>query len=116
MCAFASYILYKAGVVDFGTELNASFWGAGIAFVVDAIVSVVVTLATTPKPDSELRGLVYGLSDASVSDDTLAGDAAWYRSPLSSARARLSSPPRSTCPSCRRFAWPPRNGSSTSAA
>ncbi|MGI5159871.1 sodium:solute symporter family protein [Microbispora sp. CA-102843] len=82
VCAFASYILYKAGVFDFGTELNASFWGAGIAFVVDAIVSVVVTLATTPKPESELRGLVYGLSDASVSDDALAGDTAWYRSPV----------------------------------
>ncbi|MEU8194674.1 sodium:solute symporter family protein [Microbispora amethystogenes] len=82
VCAFASYILYKTGVLDFGTELNASFWGAGIAFVVDAIVSVVVTLVTTPKPQSELRGLVYGLSDASLSDDALAGDAAWYRSPV----------------------------------
>ncbi|WP_235854522.1 sodium:solute symporter family transporter [Nonomuraea aridisoli] len=34
--AFASYVSYKAGLVDFGTELNASFWGAGLAFAVDA--------------------------------------------------------------------------------
>ncbi|MEU8268837.1 sodium:solute symporter family protein [Sphaerisporangium sp. NPDC049002] len=82
LAAFASYILFKAGVIDFGTELNATFWGAGTAFVVDAIVSIVVTLVTTPKPESELRGLVYGLSDASVSDDALKGDKAWFRSPV----------------------------------
>ncbi|MEW9527755.1 sodium:solute symporter family protein [Microbispora sp. NPDC049125] len=80
--AFASYILYKAGVIDFRTELNASFWGAGIAFVVNAIVSVVVTRFTAPKPESELRGLVYGLTDASIQDDAMSGDAAWYRSPV----------------------------------
>ncbi|MFC7382712.1 sodium:solute symporter family protein [Sphaerisporangium rhizosphaerae] len=82
LAAFASYILFKAGVLDFGTELNATFWGAGTAFVVDAVVSIVVTLLTTPKPESELRGLVYGLSDASIADDALAGDTAWYRSPV----------------------------------
>ncbi|MCW2878009.1 MAG: sodium solute transporter superfamily [Sphaerisporangium sp.] len=82
LVAFASYILFKMGVLDFGTELNATFWGAGTAFVVDAIVSIVVTLVTTPKPESELRGLVYGLSDASIADDALKGDTAWYRSPI----------------------------------
>ncbi|GAA3821654.1 sodium:solute symporter family protein [Sphaerisporangium flaviroseum] len=82
VAAFASYILFRMGVLDFGTELNATFWGAGTAFVVDALVSVAVTLATTPKPESELRGLVYGLSDASIADDALAGDKAWYRSPI----------------------------------
>lgn len=79
---FASYISYKAGILDFGTELNASFWGAGVAFVVDVIVSVLVTLVTTAKPEEELRGLVYGLSAADLSDDALAGDKKWYRSPV----------------------------------
>ncbi|MBO3752622.1 sodium:solute symporter family protein [Streptosporangiaceae bacterium NEAU-GS5] len=82
LAAFAVYIGYKSDVFGFGTDLNASFVGAGTAFVVDAIVSVVVTLATTPKPESELRGLVYGLTDTTIRDDALAGDAAWYRSPL----------------------------------
>ncbi|MEU4698051.1 hypothetical protein [Nonomuraea dietziae] len=68
-------------MVAFGTELNASFWGAGIAFGVDVLVSVVVTLVTTAKPDSELRGLVYGLT-VDLEDDALAGDAKWYRSPV----------------------------------
>ncbi|MFI7145097.1 sodium:solute symporter family protein [Nonomuraea sp. NPDC050022] len=80
--AFASYIAYKAGMLDFGTELNASFWGAGVAFVVDLLVSVVVTLVTTPKPVEELRGLVYGLSAVDLADDALAGDKKWYRSPV----------------------------------
>ncbi|GAA4947676.1 SSS family solute:Na+ symporter [Nonomuraea thailandensis] len=82
LAAFASYIAYKAGLVDFGTELNASFWGAGLAFAVDIAVSVVVTLVTTRKPEEELRGLVYGLSDVNLEDDALAGDARWYRSPV----------------------------------
>jgi SSS family solute:Na+ symporter len=82
VAAFASYVSYKAGLVDFGTELNASFWGAGLAFVVDIAVSVVVTLVTTEKPEEELRGLVYGLSDVNLEDDALAGDARWYRSPV----------------------------------
>ncbi|MEV6036863.1 hypothetical protein AB0L65_37325 [Nonomuraea sp. NPDC052116] len=82
LAAFASYIAFKAGIVDFGTELNASFWGAGLAFVVDVIVSVAVTLVTTPKPAEELRGLVYGLNATDLEDDALAGDARWYRSPV----------------------------------
>jgi SSS family solute:Na+ symporter len=82
LAAFASYIAFKAGIVNFGTELNASFWGAGLAFVVDVIVSVAVTLVTTPKPAAALRGLVYGLSAADLEDDALAGDTRWYRSPV----------------------------------
>ncbi|MFI7700683.1 sodium:solute symporter family protein [Nonomuraea sp. NPDC049480] len=82
VAAFASYFSYKAGYVNFGTELNASFWGAGLAFAVDVVVSVVVTLFTTQKREEELRGLVYGLSDVDLEDDALAGDAKWYRSPM----------------------------------
>ncbi|QYC40365.1 Sodium/glucose cotransporter [Nonomuraea coxensis DSM 45129] len=82
LAAFASYVLYKAGVIDFGTELNAGFWGAGIAFVVDVLVSVVVTLVTTRKPEEELRGLAWGLSAVDLEDDAPAGDRRWYRSPV----------------------------------
>ena len=41
---------------------GASFVEAGAAFVVDVVVSVAVTMVTAPKPDSELRGLVYSLT------------------------------------------------------
>jgi SSS family solute:Na+ symporter len=82
LSAMASYVLYKAGILGFGTDLNASFWGAGIAFVVDVLVSVAVTFVTTPKPESELAGLVRGIKSAELIDDSIAGDKAWYRSPV----------------------------------
>ncbi len=80
--ALVTYLLYKGGVVHFGSDLDESFWGAGIAFVLVAIVAVIVTLFTTPKPESELRGLVYGVGKTDLVGDAIAGDAAWYRSPL----------------------------------
>ncbi|MGZ4494481.1 MAG: sodium:solute symporter family protein [Nocardioides sp.] len=41
---------------------GASFAAAGAAFVVDIVVSVLVTLVTRPREESELRGLVYSLT------------------------------------------------------
>ena len=38
-------------------------WGASLAFVVDAIVTVIVTYMTKPKPIEELQGLVYGMAN-----------------------------------------------------
>jgi len=49
------------GVVNL-TGQGASFVAAGAAFVVDIVVSVVVTGMTAPKPEKELRGLVYSLT------------------------------------------------------
>jgi SSS family solute:Na+ symporter len=76
------YLLYLAHVLKFGSDLDESFWGAGIGFVVVAIVSVIVTLLTTPKPANELSGLVWGTGGTEVSGDTLVGDRVWYRNPL----------------------------------
>ena len=57
------FVGYKAGWISFGSDLDESMWGAGSAFVVDAIVTVIVTLVTTPKPISDLQGLVYGMAN-----------------------------------------------------
>ena len=46
------------------------------------MVAAIVTPLTRPKTDDQLTGLVYGLSDTTLADDSLAGDAAWYRSPV----------------------------------
>ena len=80
--ALITYLLYKGGVLNFGSDLDESFWGAGIAFVLVAIVAVIVTLFTTPKPESELRGLVFGVGKTDLVGDAVAGDTAWYRSPV----------------------------------
>jgi solute:Na+ symporter, SSS family len=62
------FVGYKAGWINFGSDLDESMWGAGSAFVVDAIVTVLVTLRTTPKPVEELQGLVYGMANIEDSD------------------------------------------------
>ncbi|MFI6133080.1 sodium:solute symporter family protein [Micromonospora sp. NPDC051141] len=80
--AVATYVLYKTGVISFNSDLEESFWGAGLAFVTVAVVAAIITPLTRPKTDEELTGLVYGLSDTTLADDSLAGDAAWYRSPV----------------------------------
>src|SRR5215213_1519217 len=42
---------------------SQNFYGAIVAFVADAVVTVVVSLATQPKPERELAGLVAGVPD-----------------------------------------------------
>jgi SSS family solute:Na+ symporter len=67
VAAAGTFVLYKAKVIHFGSDLAESMVGASLAFVVDAIVSVLVTLRTTPKPVSELQGLVYGMANTDES-------------------------------------------------
>ncbi|MBM7082857.1 sodium:solute symporter family protein [Micromonospora humidisoli] len=82
LAALATYLLYKAGVVDFNSDLEESFWGAGIAFVTVAVVAAVVTPLTRPKRAEELQGLVYGMGGIDLKGDVLAGDQVWWRSPV----------------------------------
>jgi solute:Na+ symporter, SSS family len=65
-------------------ELNAqmvNFYGAITAFAVDAIVTVVVTLFTAPRPVEELRGLVWGVPDPDAGDPHEGYVRKWYESP-----------------------------------
>jgi SSS family solute:Na+ symporter len=63
VAAAGTFILYKAKVIHFGSDLAESMVGASLAFVVDGVVSVLVTIRTQPKPVSELQGLVYGMAN-----------------------------------------------------
>jgi solute:Na+ symporter, SSS family len=77
--ALGTYLLYKAGVIGFGSDLAEAFWGAIIAFLLDAAVSIGVTFVTEPRPVSELQGLVYGMANA---DETASdADLGWFRKP-----------------------------------
>jgi solute:Na+ symporter, SSS family len=80
--ALLTYLLYLAGVLDFDSDRQESFWGAGIAFVLVVVVAAVLTPLTAPKRDDDLRGLVYGVARADGGAVLLAGEAAWYRSPV----------------------------------
>jgi solute:Na+ symporter, SSS family len=69
---------------SFDGTLNAqmvNFYGAMTAFAVDAVVTVVVTLVTKPKPVSELAGLVWGVPDPNAGDPHEGYVRKWYESP-----------------------------------
>ena len=67
--------------IHFASAQGASFWGAIVAFVADAVVTVVVSLVTAPKPDAELAGLVWGTTRDEEPEKAQAGDELWWRSP-----------------------------------
>jgi solute:Na+ symporter, SSS family len=68
---------------------GASFVAAGAAFVVDILVSVLVSLGTRPKAESELRGLVYSLTPRKDFHDENEGRLAWYQQPTKLASVSL---------------------------
>ncbi|WP_019610234.1 sodium:solute symporter family protein [Nocardiopsis sp. CNS-639] len=81
LAAVGVFLLAETGVLALSAQ-GASFVGAGAAFVVDILVSVVVTMFTRPKPDSELVGLVHSLTPReSRKASTTGEDAGWYRRP-----------------------------------
>ena len=69
-------------IFHFGSALSASFWQAIIAFIADAVVLVLVSLVTKPKPVSELKGLVWGSANQDADADTDPRDKLWWRSPI----------------------------------
>jgi solute:Na+ symporter, SSS family len=82
MGAFWTHELYSWGTINLGSQLAASFWGAIVAFLADAAVTVGVSLATQPKSDDELRGLVWGLTRKEEEpEEHDPADDVWYRSP-----------------------------------
>jgi solute:Na+ symporter, SSS family len=77
--AFMTHQLYSRGTIDFGSDLAADFWGAIVAFGADAVVTVVVSLATKPRPVAELEGLVWGM--AAEEPEPTAEERVWWRQP-----------------------------------
>jgi SSS family solute:Na+ symporter len=69
------------GVIPLSGQ-GASFVAAGAAFVVDIVVSVLVTQVTAPKPVAELAGLVYSETPKEDRTDPEAHRLPWYRSPV----------------------------------
>jgi solute:Na+ symporter, SSS family len=70
----------SVGAVPLGGQ-GASFVAAGAAFVVDVVVSVVVSQVTAQKPVKELAGLVYSETPKEQRTDPEAASLPWYRSP-----------------------------------
>jgi SSS family solute:Na+ symporter len=68
------------GVIAIGGQ-GGAFVAAGAAFVVDVVASVLISLVTAPKPDNELRGLVWSLTPKEDFHDENEAELAWYQQP-----------------------------------
>ncbi|MGZ4516310.1 MAG: sodium:solute symporter family protein [Mycobacteriaceae bacterium] len=79
--AIVVFVLDKVGVYTLPGQ-GLSFVAAGAAFVVDIGLSVVVSMAGTPKPRSELAGLVYSETPKDTLTDADAHLLPWYRKPV----------------------------------
>jgi SSS family solute:Na+ symporter len=60
--AAGHYILYKAGVLHYASEMGANYYQAWWAWLTDFVVTIVVSLFTVKKDRESLAGLVYGLT------------------------------------------------------
>jgi SSS family solute:Na+ symporter len=89
LAAVFVFILSETGTIGI-TGQGAAFAAAGAAFVVDIIVSVVVTSMTAPKPEKELVGLVYSLTPKESLRDENAGRESWWQSPVKLAGIALA--------------------------
>lgn len=66
------------GVVrEYPSEMAQNFWTAIIAWSVCFLVTIGVSLATAPRPDSELKGLVYSVTDRPAEEAV-----SWYKQPV----------------------------------
>ncbi|MFE7030289.1 sodium:solute symporter family protein [Streptomyces sp. NPDC057621] len=75
------FVLYKQDIIGIPSDQGANFVSAIAGFVAGAVVMFAVSLFTAPKPEEELRGLVYGTSSPGMEEPADSGDDAWYRKP-----------------------------------
>jgi solute:Na+ symporter, SSS family len=81
--AAAAHYAHTWGWIDLGTDQAAAFWGAAVAFISDAVVTVLVSLVTQPKPVEQLTGLVWSQTPKRMRNPKPeAGEGGWFRSPV----------------------------------
>ncbi|WP_024799623.1 sodium:solute symporter family protein [Nocardia sp. BMG51109] len=81
LSAVVIFILHQSDVFHLSGQ-GSSFLAAGVAFVVDIVLSVIVTQVTTPKPAAELVGLVYSETPKDQLTDPEAASLPWYQRPV----------------------------------
>ncbi len=88
LSAIFVWLLNQNGVFDLPGQ-GAAFLAASTAFVVDIVLSVIVSLVTVPKPDHELVGLVYSETPKELRTDPNEASYPWYRRTLPLASVAL---------------------------
>jgi len=81
LSAVIVFLMNETGVISLSGQ-GASFVAAGVAFVVDIVLSIVVSKFTAPKPVTELAGLVYSETPKDTLTDANAHLLPWYRRPV----------------------------------
>ena len=66
-----------ATIYEFPSSMAQNFWIAITAWTTCFIVTILVSLATSPRPEKELHGLVYGLTELKHDEGV-----AWYKRPV----------------------------------
>jgi SSS family solute:Na+ symporter len=61
----------------FPSTMAQNFWISIVAFTACTLVTILVSLATKPKPEAELTGLVYGFTELKHDEGV-----AWYKRPV----------------------------------
>jgi solute:Na+ symporter, SSS family len=83
------FILSEVGVINLPGQ-GMPFVAASAAFVVDIAVSVAVTMVTTPKPATELVGLVYSETPREAFHDPESAGKPWFYQPVPLASVMLA--------------------------
>ncbi|WP_380176598.1 sodium:solute symporter family protein [Kineococcus sp. DHX-1] len=72
------FVLNQVGVLSLSGQ-GSSFLGGGVATVVAVLVGWLISRGGTPRPEADLRGLVWSLTPAEVR--AVPREAGWYRNP-----------------------------------
>jgi len=75
------FILSRVGVIDLPGQ-GVPFLAATAAFVIDIVVSVLVSIVTAPKPREELVGFVYSETKVPIFSDPADAGKVWYLKPV----------------------------------
>jgi solute:Na+ symporter, SSS family len=82
------FILSKVGMIDLPGQ-GTPFLAATVAFLVDIIVSVLVSTVTAPKPPEQLVGFVYSETKVPIFSDPEDAGKPWYLRPIPLAAVML---------------------------
>jgi len=82
--ALVMWGLQQVHVINYGSDMAGNLWRAWWAWLICFVVTIVVSLFTKPKPEAELKGLVYGLTAKAEAVET-----AWYKKPIVLAGAAI---------------------------
>jgi solute:Na+ symporter, SSS family len=82
------FILSRVGAIELPGQ-GISFLAATVAFIVDIVISVLVSVVTAPKPREELVGFVYSETKVPIFSDPDDAGKAWYLKPVPLAAVTL---------------------------